>query len=157
MLEIRVTVEARELAQAINNLAAAMGGKADAKVAAPAAPAQPMQVQPMQPTPMPIAQPMPVAPAPAPAPMPVAQAPAPAAPTPAPTPAAPAPTPMPTAGAPTYTMEQIMQAGATLMDAGKMNDLTALLQKFNVQAVMDLNESQLGQFATELRALGAKI
>ena len=135
MLDIRVTVDAKELAQAINNLAAAMGGKAEAKVAAPAAPQQPMQVQPQQPTVTPA---MPVAPAPAPAPAPIQTA-------------------VPTAGAPTFTMEQIMQAGATLMDAGKMDDLTALLQKFNVQAVMDLKEDQLGQFATELRALGAKI
>lgn len=126
MLEIRITVDAKDLSQAINNLAAAIGGKVDAKIAAPATPQQPMQVQPMQPMPV--------------------------APTPAPQPAA-----VPVAGAPTYTMEQIMQAGATLMDAGRMDDLTALLGKFNVQAVMDLNENQLGQFATELRALGAKI
>ena len=138
MLEIRVTVEARELAQAINNLAAAMGGKTEAKVATSTAPAQPMQVQPMQPGAVPVAQPTPA---------PVAAQPAPA----------PQPTAVPTAGAPTYTVEQIMQAGAMLMDAGKTDDLMALLQKFNVQAVMDLNESQLGQFATELRALGAKI
>ena len=149
MLEIRVTVEARELAQAINNLAAAMGGKTEAKVATSTAPAQPMQVQPMQPGAVPVAQPTPapVAAQPVPAPQPAA----------VPTAPAPQPTAVPTAGAPTYTVEQIMQAGAMLMDAGKTDDLMALLQKFNVQAVMDLNESQLGQFATELRALGAKI
>mgnify|MGYP006873074847 CR=1 FL=1 len=50
-----------------------------------------------------------------------------------------------------------MQAGATLMDAGKVNDLIALLQSFGIQAVKDLKPEQLGAFATELRKLGAKI
>lgn len=147
MLEIKVTIETKELAQAINNLAVAMGGKTEAKIAAPMALAQPMQpgaVPVAQPTPVPVTQPVPTPAAAQPAPAPVA--------TPAPQ-----PTTVPTAGAPTYTVEQIMQAGAMLMDAGKTDDLMTLLQKFNVQAVMDLDESQLGQFATELRALGAKI
>ena len=71
--------------------------------------------------------------------------------TPAPTPA------VPVAAAPTYTVEQIMAAGSTLMDAGKINDLMNLLHKFGVQAVMDLKPEQLGAFATEMRALGAAI
>ncbi|MBR1728946.1 MAG: hypothetical protein IJ728_05420 [Selenomonadaceae bacterium] len=68
------------------------------------------------------------------------------------------PTPsVPLAQPPQYTVEQIMQAGATLMDAGKVNDLIALLQSFGIQAVKDLKPEQLGAFATELRKLGAKI
>lgn len=83
---------------------------------------------------------------------PVAPAPA-SAPAPAPTPAAPPVTPMPTAAAPapavpvtapTYTLDQIAKAGANLVDAGKMEQLLALLTKY-------------GAFATELRALGAQI
>lgn len=64
---------------------------------------------------------------------------------------------VPVAAPPQYTVEQIMEAGATLMDAGKINDLMNLLHKFGVQAVMDLKPEQLGAFATEMRELGAKI
>ena len=84
------------------------------------------------------------------------QAPGPVAPT-APT-APPAQTAgVPLAPAPQYTVDQIMQAGATLMDAGKVNELMNLLHSFGVQAVMDLKPEQLGAFATAMRELGAKI
>lgn len=140
MLEIKITIEAPELANAINNVASAMAG---AKVQPASAPA----VQAQAPT-------QPVAPAPVAAP---AQTTAQAV---APTPAAPAPAPVaavPVASAPQYTVEQIMAAGATLMDAGKANELINLLHTFGVQAVMDLKPDQLGAFATEMRKLGAKI
>lgn len=97
------------------------------------------------------------------APAPVQTAPTPA---PAPTPAAPPVTPMPTAAAPapavpvtapTYTLDQIAKAGANLVDAGKMEQLLALLTKYGVQAVTQLTPDQYGAFATELRALGAQI
>ena len=64
---------------------------------------------------------------------------------------------VPLAPAPQYTVDQIMQAGATLMDAGKVNELMNLLHSFGVQAVMDLKPEQLGAFATAMRELGAKI
>lgn len=64
---------------------------------------------------------------------------------------------IPLARPPRYTVDQIMQAGATLMDAGKVNELLNLLHSFGVQAVMDLKPEQLGAFATALRELGAKI
>lgn len=84
-------------------------------------------------------------------------APAPAAPpvTPMPTAAAPAPAVLVTA--PTYTLDQIAKAGANLVDAGKMEQLLALLTKYGVQAVTQLTPDQYGAFATELRALGAQI
>lgn len=97
------------------------------------------------------------------APAPVQTVPTPA---PAPTPAAPPVTPMPTAAAPapavpvtapTYTLDQIAKAGANLVDAGKMEQLLALLTKYGVQAVTQLTPDQYGAFATELRALGAQI
>lgn len=101
------------------------------------------------------------------APAPVQTAPTPApAPAPTPTPAAPPVTPMPTAAAPapavpvtapTYTLDQIAKAGANLVDAGKMEQLLALLTKYGVQAVTQLTPDQYGAFATELRALGAQI
>lgn len=97
---------------------------------------------------------------------PVASAPVQTAPAPAPAPAAPLVTPMPTAAAPapavpvtapTYTLDQIAKAGANLVDAGKMEQLLALLTKYGVQAVTQLTPDQYGAFATELRALGAQI
>ncbi len=141
MLEVKIIIEATELANAINNLAAAMGGAKN---------------------PIPAQAGMPVAQTPAPA----AQAAAPVAQqTPAPTAPAPAtnapvnyPAPgVPLAQPPKYTVDQIMAAGAMLMDAGKVNELMNLLHSFGVQAVMDLKPEQLGAFATALRELGAKI
>lgn len=120
MFEINVTVNAPELAEALNNLAAALNG----------------------------AKPEPaVTPDPVPAPAPV-QAPV----TPAPVPA-----PVPVAPAPAYNRDQIMTAGAALIDAGKINELMGLLNSFGVQAVTQLKQDQLGAFATELRKLGAQI
>lgn len=154
MFEINVTVNAPELAEALNNLAAALKGaklepaasktgKADKP--APVPPADympPADTAPAPATPAPA-----VTPAPAPAPV---QAPV----TPAP---APAPAPVPVAPAPTYNRDQIMTAGAALIDAGKINELMGLLNSFGVQAVTQLKQDQLGAFATELRKLGAQI
>lgn len=138
MFEVRITIEAPELAGAINNLAAAIGG---AKISQPPVQqnvtAQPAVEQPA---------PAPVQPAQMPAPGPAAHA----------MPSYPAPN-VPLAQPPKYTIDQIMAAGATLMDAGKVNDLMNLLHSFGVQAVMDLKPEQLGAFATGLRELGAKI
>lgn len=58
---------------------------------------------------------------------------------------------------PQYSKEQIMQAGAALMDEGKISELTNLLQSFGVQAVMQLKPDQLDAFAAAMRDLGAKI
>lgn len=85
---------------------------------------------------------------------PVAPAPVQTAPTPAP---AAAPAPAVPVTAPTYTLDQIAKAGANLVDAGKMEQLLALLTKYGVQAVTQLTPDQYGAFATELRALGAQI
>ena len=138
MLEMRITIEAPELVGALNNLAAAMGGaKLTPQQGAPAPAPAPM------PAPAPAA---PVQPNPLPSPGPVAQA----------TPNYPAPN-VPLAQPPQYTIDQIMAAGATLMDAGKVNELRNLLMSFGANAVMDLKPEQLGAFATGLRELGAKI
>lgn len=64
---------------------------------------------------------------------------------------------VPVAPPPQFTQDQIMQAGAKLMDAGKANELVALLRTFNVRAVMDLKPEQIGAFATAMRELGAEI
>ncbi len=211
MIEIRVTVEATNLTNAINNLAAAISGaKVQQSVSVPAMtpvsttppvvapangaatnaqftgstpiPAQthplPAQTQPLPsatgaPAPIPSPttttgssaqaatpsnQPVPTAAAPT-APVPTAPIPS---PVPAPTPVSNAAPVAPVAGVPLaqppqYTIDQIMAAGAYLMDAGKINDLLNLLHSFGVQAVTDLKPEQLGAFATSMRELGAKI
>lgn len=142
MLEMRITIEAPELVGALNNLAAAIGGaKLTPQQGAVAAPQQPVtNPQTAAPAPTP-AQPNPL-----PSPGPVAQT----------TPNYPAPN-VPLAQPPQYTIDQIRAAGATLMDAGKVNELRNLLMSFGANAVMDLKPEQLGAFATGLRELGAKI
>lgn len=137
MLEMKLTIEAPELANALNNLAAALGAR-----------------------PFPTAQQAPAAASTQPQPVVPQQAPAPVAPMPAPATTAQPNTPVagvPLAQPPKYTVDQIMAAGAQLMDAGKVNDLMNLLHSFGVQAVMDLKPEQLGAFATALRDMGAKI
>ena len=173
MMEMKITVEAPDLAASILKLAEAIASGPDpsiltpdeplpvasyptapapAPAPAPAAPVSPAPVTPTQtPTPAPAA---PVA-APSPSPTPVTNA-----PTAGPTSAAPGNTPapaVPVAGAPTYTLDQISRAGASLVDAGKMPQLLELLGRYGVQAVTQLKPEQYGAFATELRGLGAQI
>jgi hypothetical protein len=141
MLEIKVIVEATGLAAAINNLATAMGGSAKvmpAEFRQPvilAAPGIPAQQQ------APVNYPAPTAP----------MQNAPGAPVQQPAPG------IPLGQAPKYTAEQIMTAGAALVDAGRVQDLMNLLNSFGVQAVAALKPEQLGAFATALREMGAKI
>lgn len=70
-------------------------------------------------------------------------------------------TPVPTSTVPTstqtYTMEQLAVAATQLVDAGRRSELVNLLQTFGVQALTALPKEQYGAFATQLRALGAKI
>ena len=173
MMEMKITVEAPNLAASILKLAEAIASGPDPALlipdeplpvsaypatpaAAPVAPvAAPVSLAPVNPTPGPA--PTTAAPvvAPSPSPTPVTNA-----PTAGPTSAAPGNTPapaVPVAGAPTYTLDQISRAGASLVDAGKMQQLLELLGRYGVQAVTQLQPEQYGAFATELRALGAQI
>lgn len=70
---------------------------------------------------------------------------------------APAPTAVPVAPPKSYTLDEVMNAAAQLMDAGRMADLQALLPKYNVVSVNMLAPEQLGAFAADLRELGAKL
>ena len=167
MLEMKITIAAPDLAAAINNLAVALANgntvpaekpakaekQTEAKVAAQQAqaPVNPMQAPgaPLSATPAQTVAPVanvPVAPAvvqqAAPAVAPVAQAPVASA--------------VPT-GAPTYTLEMIARAGTALVDAGKMDALCGLLAKYGVEALTALDPAQYGNFANDLRALGAQI
>lgn len=144
MMEMKIKIDVPELVAAVEKLAAAIDktalnitvpneGTLNFNMPAGNAPVAPAPVQ-TAPTPAPVAAP-PVTP------MPTAAAPAPAVPV----------------TAPTYTLDQIAKAGANLVDAGKMEQLLALLTKYGVQAVTQLTPDQYGAFATELRALGAQI
>lgn len=163
MMEMKIKIEVPDLAAAICKLAAAItppdintltpdeprGIPATAPVAPVAAPAP---VAPVNPT-APVAAP--AVPVPPPAAAPTAPV-----PTEQPQPAAPvaqAPAPAVPVTAPTYTLDQIARAGASLVDAGKMEQLLALLGRYGVAAVTQLQPDQFGVFATELRALGAQI
>lgn len=144
MLEARITIEAPELVIAVNNLASAIREAAQVPTGAHVtnvvnggAPA-PTAAQP----PVNAAAPAPAQPATSNPAVPVQPAPSAA---------------VPLAQPPQYTVDQIMAAGAQLMDAGKVNELINLLHSFGVQAVMDLKPEQLGPFATAMRELGAKI
>lgn len=56
-----------------------------------------------------------------------------------------------------YTLDELSVAAATLMDAGRQQELLALLQKYGVKGMFELQQAQYGAFATDLRAMGAKI
>ena len=169
-MAMTIKVEAPDLVAALMRLAAAVNPDPNiltpdeprpqmpapapaAPIAPPAAPQPPVAVPQGNVTP-PVAAPVPPA-APLATTMPPAPAAAPAAPpAPAPAPAAPA---VPVTTAPTYTLDQIAKAGASLVDAGKMEPLLALLSRYGVQAVTQRAPEHYGAFATELRALGAQI
>ena len=145
MLEVKITIAAPDLAAAINNLAVALANgntvpaekpakaekQTEAKDAAQQAPVNPMQ-----------ATGAPLSATPAQTVAPVANAPVASA--------------VPT-GAPTYTLDMIARAGAALVDAGKMDALCGLLAKYGVEALTALDPAQYGNFANDLRALGAQI
>ena len=173
MMEMKITVEAPDLAASILKLAEAIASGPDPALLIPDEPL-PVSAYPATPAAAPVApvaapvSPAPVNPTPGPAPTTAAPVVAPSpsptpvtnAPTAGPTSAAPGNTPapaVPVAGAPTYTLDQISRAGASLVDAGKMQQLLELLGRYGVQAVTQLKPEQYGAFATELRALGAQI
>jgi len=63
----------------------------------------------------------------------------------------------PTQTKPKYTLEQLATAAAPLMDAGKQQELIALLQSYGVAALTQLPEDTYENVANGLRRLGAKI
>lgn len=169
MMEMKITVEAPDLAASIIKLAEAIASGPDPNLLTPDEP-RPVASYPTTPAPA-VAAPVaaPVAPV-SPAPVTPTATPTPT-PTPGPAVAAPAPTAgpasvtpgntpapaVPVTTAPAYTLDQISRAGASLVDAGKMQQLLELLGRYGVQAVTQLQPEQYGTFATELRALGAQI
>ena len=143
MLELKVTVVTPDLTKAINNLALAIGLKNDSGndnnsqlAGVPTNPATTesaieKNIAPTQPT-------------------------TPTTVTTAPVPTAPAQSTVPTS-TPQYTLEMIAKAGTALVDAGRINELTALLARYGVEALTSLDPAQYGSIAMELRNLGAQI
>ena len=78
------------------------------------------------------------------------------APTAVPVPQPPASTGIPTA-TPTYTRDDLMTAGAQLMQKVGMPALQQLLGRFGVRAIHELPEAQYGAFAQTLREMGGAI
>ena len=165
MLEMRITIAAPDLAAAINNLAAALSDKAPHFVCTQNG-GNNHQIENVGTLTMNIgSKTQPTAPAapvnPTPAPTVPTRAPgAPLSATPAQTVAPVANVPVASAaptGAPTYTLDMIARAGAALVDAGKMDALCGLLAKYGVEALTALDPAQYGNFANDLRALGAQI
>lgn len=158
MNEIKITLTVPGLPEAINNLAEALRGNSAAAPVASAPVVQQPTAQATQPEAAPVVNP--TTPAAAPVQTPVANtAPVNTAPVvnAAPSvPSAPAPS---NAAAVNYTIEQLSVAGAALCEQGKMPQLIALLGKYGVQAVTQLNPAPetLNAFAAELKALGANL
>lgn len=178
-MDINVTIKCPDLTLAAAALAKAiMGGKEtapslltpktdiDPEAAKAAMQAAPAQIMAQQSTVTPVAPVQaPVAPVQqAPGPIPPTSNPAmttPAAATTVPT----APAAVPTTPAPQITGDMVAKAGADLIrdDAIKPEGqkaypkLMALLQKYGVSCAQELRPDQIGPFATEMRALGARI
>lgn len=134
-----ITIRIPELAEALNNLAAAIreAGSIPALIedheenAERPATAVPEEAKPAEPEPAPIV------------------------PKPENKPAAPASQAAPER---TYTFNDISKAGAALCGAGKMDQLIALLNdKYKVQAITELKPDVYGQLAADLIALGAEL
>lgn len=152
-MNITVTVNAPELAAAIQALAQSLtGNQLSAPVAAQQAVSTPAFNIPVQ-QPAPASQQIAVPPT---QPYPDQQA-AGVPPTVPTSGAAPVPGAVPTAGAPTYTMDQLAVAATQLVDAGRQAEIVQLLASFGVQALTALPKEHYGAFATQLRAMGAKI
>lgn len=144
MYEIKITVAAPEIADAIHHLALAIENHTVAPAKKTATKKNDKEPAPAE-TPTPAPAPAPVAPVAQPTQVqPAAQAPAPTAPAPAPAVKA-------------LTLNDISNAGAELVDRGMMPQLVELLGRYGVQTVLMLKPEQYSAFAVELRALGANI
>lgn len=71
--------------------------------------------------------------------------------------AVPTVTPVPVQLPPAYTQDQLAQAAIPLMDTGRQGELQAVLAHFGVPAITLIPPERYGEFATALRALGARI
>lgn len=153
MLEIKIVLEAAELSAAMQRLAEALEGRG---LPAPQPPQEPNPKGTAAPAPKAVKE------------NPTAEAaPAQTAPTTGTAAHTPAPDPAPTTAATTAPAEDdaapvpsiadIANAGAALVNAGRRDDLIALLAKYGAKAVTQLSPDQLPAVAADLRAMGAQI
>lgn len=170
-MDINVTIKCPDLPLAAAALAKAISGLAAPAVLTPKADIDPEAVNAaMQAAPAQIMTPQPTVaptnPTPAMPPDDAVNASAPAqtnAPAPTAVPAATAypssPTAVPTTSAPQITGDMVAKAGADLIAANPaaFGPLNSLLQKYGVSCAQELRPDQIGPFATEMRALGAKL
>lgn len=165
-MDINVTIKCPDLPLAAAAIAKALMGGKDAEETP--IPAMPQAAAVNAPSPAPSPAPAPVAGVPVTA-SPSEVNPTPGAPqtyipadamtAPVPVPTAPSPTAVPTTTAPQITGDMVAKAGADLIAANPaaMAQLNGLLQKYGVGCAQELWPDQIGPFATEMRALGAKI
>lgn len=64
---------------------------------------------------------------------------------------------VPVAQAKEYTQAEILAACGPLMDAGKVPELTQIIQELGVASMMEIPQEKYGELAVKLRALGAKL
>lgn len=64
---------------------------------------------------------------------------------------------VPVAPAKEYTQAEILAACGPLMDAGKVPELTQIIQEFGVASMMEIPQEKYGKLAVKLRAMGAKL
>lgn len=137
MTEIKITITAPDLSEAINNLAVALAGgikaPASTQVTAPAVPVPPInttasaEVSAQQPMNTPTVD------------------------------SVQAQTPATAPAAKTYTLDDLSLAAAALIDEGKMQAIMATIQKYGVPAINLLRQDQYAAFAADLRAIGGQI
>lgn len=143
MLEIKINVDAPEVANAINNLANALSVHTPVSIPQTAEP----KIASAKDTAAPVM-------ADKPAPKDTAVAPAEVAPTPVQGAGA---TPENVQPTKQITLDDLSNAGSALLDLGKMPQLMELLKKYGVQAITQLSPDKYGAFAVELNALGANL
>lgn len=153
-------IEAPGVVEALNNLADALRGRPQAHITGGTEQQHAVQSVPAQVASAPVANPTP---APAPAPVMNGVSGAASVTTSAPTAAAPIPAPAavlapaPNVISKPVSFDVIVAAGSQLLEAGRMNDLTAVLGSFGVQALTQLKPEQYSDVAAALRGLGAQI
>ncbi|HEY9060980.1 MAG TPA: hypothetical protein VIO64_10840 [Pseudobacteroides sp.] len=59
--------------------------------------------------------------------------------------------------APTYTLEQLSLAATQLVDAGRVNEVRALVGSYGIPALTALPKDKYSEFAFKLREMGAKL
>ncbi|PRR92933.1 MULTISPECIES: hypothetical protein [unclassified Bacillus (in: firmicutes)] len=137
-MNINVKIEAPGLVEALEKLAAALGGMKVTPLQGQPQQQQQQQQQPQQQNSVPTGVPLQNQQAPQPGPQ------------------APNTSTVPTATV-SYTQDQLAVAASSLLDSGRSNELVSLLASFGVQALTQLPQEHYGSFATKLRELGAQI